>query len=228
DDEKMRAVVVRINSGGGIVAPCQEIYASLAGLRDETDKPVVISMGSVAASGGYYIACGADSILSAPGTITGSIGVIIEFPDLKEIMRKVGIGFEVIKSSEHKDIGSPFRELTEEGRKLLQELVDDTFEQFAEVVSAERGIPMDSVLSFADGRVFSGRQAKKLGLVDRTGSFQDAIDTAGRMCGLGENPKTLKPRRKRPKLLEVLTETATNLNDPVSGYASPRLLYLFR
>jgi len=228
DDENVRAVVVRIDSPGGAVAPSQEIFELLRRLREETDKPVVVSMGSVAASGGYYIACAADSIFASPGTLTGSIGVMLEFPDLQEILKKVGIGFEVIKSAEHKDIGSPFRSLTEKERKLLQEMVDDVFDQFVEVVSTQRGLPRDSVMQVADGRVFSGRQAQKLGLVDRTGGFQEALDTAGRMCGLGEEPKIYKPRKKRPSLWDLLTKAGARLDHPVAELASPRLLYLFR
>ncbi|HUU27208.1 MAG TPA: signal peptide peptidase SppA [archaeon] len=228
EDQRVRAVVVRINSPGGAVAPSQEIFEQLSRLRDETDKPVVVSMGTVAASGGYYIACAADSILAVPGTLTGSIGVLLEFPDLHEILKKVGIDFKVIKSAEHKDIGSPFRPITDEEKRILQEMVDDVFYQFVEVVSVERGLPWDSVMTIADGRVFSGRQAKELGLVDRTGSFQDALDMAGRMCGLGENPKIIRPSRERRSMLDFVAETATRLSDPASGFASPRLLYLFR
>lgn len=228
EDESVRAVVVRVNSPGGAVAPSQEIYAGLVKLKQRTEKPVVASMGSVAASGGYYIACAADSILASPGSLTGSIGVLLEFPDLQEVLKKVGIGFEVIKSAEHKDIGSPFRRLTEKEREILQEMVDDVFDQFVEVVSSERELSCDSVLAFADGRIFSGRQAYNLGLVDRTGDFQDAIDTAGRMCGLGDNPKTVRVRKKRLSWLELINNAATRLQDPASVMGSPRLLYLFR
>ena len=227
-DESVRAVVVRVNSPGGGVSPSQEIYAGLVKLREEAEKPVVASMGSVAASGGYYVACAADSILASPGSLTGSIGVLIEFPDFQEVLKKVGIGFEVIKSAEHKDIGSPFRRITEKERGILQEMVDDVFDQFVEVVSSERQLSRDSVLAFADGRIFSGRQACHLGLVDRTGDFQDAIDTAGRMCGLGENPKTVRLRKRRPSWLDLINDTATRLQNPASVIGSPRLLYLFR
>jgi protease-4 len=228
EEKRVRAIVVRIDSPGGVVSPSQEIFEQLSRLRDETDKPVIVSMGSIAASGGYYIACAGDSIIAMPGTLTGSIGVMLEFPDLHEILKKVGIGFEVIKSAEHKDIGSPFRPLTEEDKKILQEMVDDVFHQFVEVVSAERNLSWDSVMVLADGRVFSGRQAVKFGLVDRTGSYQDALDVAGRMCGLGENPKVLKVRREKPSFYDFLSETSARISDPASSFASPRLLYLFR
>jgi len=228
EDESVRAVVVRVNSPGGAVAPSQEIYAGLLKFKEETEKPVVASMSSVAASGGYYIACAADSILALPGSLTGSIGVLLEFPDLHEVLKKVGIGFEVIKSAEHKDIGSPFRRITEKEREILQEMVDDVFDQFIGVVSSGRALSRDSVLAFADGRIFSGRQAYHLGLVDRTGDFQDAIDTAGRMCGLGEDPKIVRVRKRRPSWLELINDTAVRLQDPASSISSPRLLYLFR
>jgi protease-4 len=228
EDESIRALVLRVNSPGGAVAPSQEIYAGLLKFKETTEKPVVASMGSVAASGGYYITCAADSILASPGSLTGSIGVLLEFPDLHEVLKKVGIGFEVIKSAEHKDIGSPFRRITEKEREILQEMVDDVFDQFVEVVSSGRALSRDSVLAFADGRIFSGRQAYNFGLIDRTGGFQDAIDTAGRMCGLGENPKTVRVRKRRPSWLELINDTATRLQDPASAMSSPRLLYLFR
>ncbi|MBN2290322.1 MAG: signal peptide peptidase SppA [Candidatus Glassbacteria bacterium] len=228
EDENIRAVVVRIESPGGSVAPSQEIYQQLCRLRDETDKPVVAYLGAIAASGGYYVACAADSIVAAPGTLTGSIGVILEFPNLQEVLRKVGIGFEVVKSGEHKDIGSPWRSLTEEERRILQEMVDDVYGQFVELVSRERGLSADSVLALADGRVFSGRQAKKLGLVDTTGVFQDALDLAGRMCGLGDNPKTVAARKRQPAWYERLAESASRISEPSSALGSPRLMYIFR
>ncbi|MCE5270223.1 signal peptide peptidase SppA [bacterium] len=226
EDDGIQAVVVRVESPGGAVAPSQEIYQALTVLREK--KPVVVSMGSIAASGGYYVACGADSIVAAPGTLTGSIGVILEFPELDEVLKKVGVRFEVVKSGPHKDIGSPFRPMTEEERQIMQSMVDDVYEQFVEVVSSERGLEPDTVRTFADGRVFSGRQALELGLVDATGSLQDAVDMAGRMCGLGENPKITHPRKPRPSLIDLLTQTASTLNDPLAAVGSPRLMYLYR
>lgn len=226
EDDGVLAVVVRVESPGGAVAPSQEIYQALAALRKE--KPVVVSMGAVAASGGYYAACGADSVLASPGTLTGSIGVILEFPALEEVLKKVGIRFEVVKSGAHKDIGSPFRPMTEEERRIMQTMVDDVYEQFVEVVSSERGLDPDTVRALADGRVFSGRQALQLGLVDGNGSLQDAVDMAGRMCGLGDNPHTTRPRKTRASLIDMLTETATVLKDPVAAAGSPRMMYIFR
>jgi protease IV len=228
DDSSVRGVVLRIDSPGGAVAPSQEIYQQLLKLRQEAGKPVVVSMGSVAASGGYYVACAADSILALPGTLTGSIGVLMEFPDIHEVMGKIGVGMEVVKSAPHKDIGSPFRPLTDEERKLLQSMVDDVYRQFVEVVSTSRHLPMDSVLAIADGRVVSGNQAREMGLVDGAGGLPEAIAMAGRMCGLGDNPKVVRPRRPRPSLVDLLNDTATKLNDPAASLGSPRLMYLFR
>lgn len=226
ENRDVTAIVVRVESPGGGVAPSQEIYNALCETR--ATKPVVVSMGAVAASGGYYIACGADSILASPGTLTGSIGVILELPNLNEVLRKVGIRFEVVKSGEHKDIGSPFRDLSEEERRILQDMVDDVYDQFVDVVSAERGLSRDSVTAFADGRIFSGRQALALGLIDRTGGLEEALDVAGRMSGLGEDPKTIRPRKPRPSLIDLLTETAGSIREPASLAGSPRLMYLFR
>jgi len=228
EDKSIRAVVVRIESPGGGAAASQEIYEQLSRLRDETDKPVVASVGSIAASGGYYVACAADSIIAAPGALIGSIGVIMEFPNLQEVLRKVGIGFEVIKSGEHKDVPSPWRSLTEEERRILQEMVDDVYDQFVEVVSRERDLPLDSALTLADGRVFTGRQAKKLGLIDSTGVFQDAIDLAGRMCGLGDDPKTITARKKRRPWYERLSETVSRVSQPSAAMGYPKLMYIFR
>ncbi|MFH1069648.1 MAG: signal peptide peptidase SppA [Candidatus Glassbacteria bacterium] len=230
EDESVKALVLRVDSPGGAVAPSQEIYDAVRRLRQQDSIPVVVSMGSVAASGGYYISCAADSILASPGTLTGSIGVILEFPELQEVLRKVGIGFEVIKSGPHKDIGSPFRQLTDRERELLQEMVDDVYGQFVEAVCEGRGLERDSVIAVADGRVFSGRQAVTYGLVDRTGGFREAIDVAGRMSGLGEKPKTVTTRRKRASFWDLLDETAARVKSPAAGLGlgSPRLLYLFR
>ncbi len=227
-DDQVRAVVLRIDSPGGGVAPTQEIFEELLRLREQ-GKPVVVSMGSIAASGGYYLACAGDSVLANPGTLTGSIGVILEFADLQEVLRKVGVEFRVVKSGVYKDIGSPFREMTADERQLLQAMIEDVYQQFVEAVTDNRPLPRDSVLALADGRIFSGRQAAELGLVDRTGTYQEAIRVAGLMSGLGEEPRIVRPTRERIPWRDLMTETAARLGDPVATVAgSPRLLYLFR
>ncbi len=231
EDERVKAVLVRVESPGGAVAPSQEIYQALNELRSRYEKPVVVSMGTIAASGGYYIACAADSVLALPGTLTGSIGVILQFPDLREVFRKVGIGMETIKSGDHKDMGSPFRQMTDSERNLLQEMVDDVYGQFVEVVALGRGMSKDSVRALADGRIFSGRQALMLGLIDRTGSYHDALAVAGGMGGMGDEPEITKPKKPKKSIFDILTEAAGNFSDPagqISALSSPRLLYLFR
>ena len=193
EDPSVRGFVVAINSPGGVVAPSQSIYATLREIRDEDGLPVVASIGGVGASGGYYVALGADSIYVLPGSITGSIGVIMEFPNASELMDKIGVRMETVQSSEHKDIGSPFRDMTEGDRALLQAVVQDVYDQFVDVVAAERELPRDVVLAIADGRLLSGRQAIRAGLADAEGNIEDAIAAAGRMAELGDDPYVVRP-----------------------------------
>jgi protease-4 len=204
-DEDIRAIIVRIESPGGVVAAAQEIYAELRKARD-AGKPVVASMGGVAASGGYYVACAADSIVANPGTLTGSIGVIMSFPTTEELFKRIGIGFEVIKTGEFKDTGSFARGMTPAERKLLGGLLDDVFDQFITVVSVERGIDIDSVRTFSDGRLLTGRQAHELGLVDRLGDFRDAVMLAGDLAGISGEPTLVRPRRKAISLWDILED----------------------
>lgn len=203
-DGGIRAFVIEIESPGGAVGASQSIYEAIRRLRDEGDRPVVAWMGDVGASGGFYAAMAADSVFALPGTITGSIGVIMEFPNAQELYRKVGIGWEVVKSGEHKDMGNPARALSEPDRAILQGLVDDVHEQFVDVVAANRSLARSAIEELADGRVFSGRQAAALGLIDGTGTLDDAIATAGRMAGLGDRPKVERPRPPRLTLWDLL------------------------
>ncbi len=186
EDDNIKAVVLRINSPGGSAPASQEIGAEVQKLRD-AGKLVVASMGDTAASGGYWIAATADTIVANPATLTGSIGVIMETQNLQGLYEKLGIEQEVIKSAEHKDIGSPYRDMTEKEREILQGMVDDIFDQFIEVVAKGRNLPEEKVRELADGRIFTGRQALALGLVDKLGNFQDALDLAAEQAGLGEN-----------------------------------------
>lgn len=201
DDRSVPAIVVRIDSPGGEVAPTQEIFDEIKKTRN-AGKKVIASMGGVAASGGYYIACAADSIVANPGTLTGSIGVIFELPNVEGLFKKFGVDWEVVKSGKHKDIGSFARRLTNEERRLLQEVVDDVYGQFIDAVVQGRRLPRDQVMALADGRVFTGHQAKALGLVDRTGTYEDAIALAAQMVGITGKPKTIKERRKN--LMDLL------------------------
>jgi protease-4 len=197
------AIILRIDSGGGVVGPSQEIYAEVKRVS-ESGKPVIASIGALGASGAYYIACGADSIMANPGTITGSIGVQMKFPMAYELLEKVGVGFETIKSNEYKDIGSPYREMTDAERHLVQDMIDDVYDQFIGVVVAERGLPREEVLAVADGRLLSGRQAEELGLVDRIGSLEDAVELAGAMVGIEGRPRVVKEKRRQFSLLDLL------------------------
>lgn len=200
----VKAVVLRVNSPGGSVAPSQELYTELRRLAEV--KPLVTSMGSVAASGGYYLAIAGQYLFANPGTITGSIGVIMSFPNYQELMGKVGVHTEVIKSGRFKDIGSSTRSFTTADRTLLQEMIDDVHLQFVEAVSLERKIPIDRLQPFVDGRIFTGRQAKAAGLVDELGSFADAVDYAAKQVGISDDPDLIYPHVDRPNIFERYLE----------------------
>jgi protease IV len=204
DNRSVHGYVVNINSPGGVVAPSQSIYQALQRIRDEDGLPVVAAIGSVGASGGYYVALAADSIFAMPGSITGSIGVIMEIPDVSELMGRVGVRVQSVMSADHKDVGSPFRPLGEGDRAILQSLVVDVYDQFVDVVAAQRGIERQTVLDYADGRILSGRQALQARLVDRLGNREDALATAGVMAGLGTRPRTIRPPEPRVTVLDLL------------------------
>ena len=201
EDEGVKAIILRIDSPGGGVGPAQEIHREI--LKVKSKKKVVTSMGSVAASGGYYIACASDLIIANPGTITGSIGVLMQFSNFEELLKKIGIRGVVLKSGEHKDIGSPFREMTPEEKKIMQEVIDNVHQQFIQAVAEGRKLDRAKVVQIADGRIITGEQAKKLGLVDQMGNLQDAIDTTAKMVGIEGKPNILYPRKKF-SLLELL------------------------
>ncbi|MBL8196239.1 MAG: signal peptide peptidase SppA [Blastocatellia bacterium] len=188
EDYEVKALIVRINSPGGTVGASQEIYQALKKVR-EKGIPVIASFGDVAASGGVYVAMAANKIISNPGTITGSIGVIIKSNNLTELYNKIGVSAEVIKSGEYKDILASYRSLTPEERELLQETIDDTYLQFVEAVAEGRGLSIEQVKQFADGRIFSGRQAKNFKLVDELGDLQTAINVAKQLAGIEGEPK---------------------------------------
>ena len=195
ENSTVKAVVVRINSPGGVVAPTQEIYDAVSRLRAK-GKPVVASLGSVAASGGYYIAAAADQIVASPGTLTGSIGVIMQLTNLEGLFKKVGLRYEVIKSGKYKDIGSFSRSMTEQERRILQTLMDDVYEQFVDAVAQGRNLERKAILAVADGRIFSGRQAKELSLVDELGGREEAIELASKLAGVSGKPRLLERRRR--------------------------------
>jgi len=192
----VKALVVRIDSPGGGVAPSQEIYGGILKFRQKSGKPVVASMGRVAASGGYYVAAAADRIVANPGTITGSIGVIMQLPNVSGLLQKVGISTTVIKSGEFKDLGGAVRDLTPAERQVLQDLLDDVHGQFIDAVAAGRRMDRAKVLPLADGRVFSGRSAREVGLVDELGDLRDAIARAATLAGLPETVPVIQERRR--------------------------------
>lgn len=209
-DGSVKGWVVSINSPGGVVAPSQSIYQTLGRIRSEDGVPVVASIGGVGASGGYYVALGADSILALPGSITGSIGVIMEYPNVQELMDKVGVRMEVLKAGEQKDLGSPFRTMGPEDRAVLNAMITDVHDQFIEAVASGRGMSEEAVRELADGRVLSGRQALEAGLVDRLGNLDDAISLAGEMAGLGAHPRLLRPPEpERNWLLDAMLGEST-------------------
>ncbi|MEK6538303.1 MAG: signal peptide peptidase SppA [Nitrospirota bacterium] len=208
ENKSVKAILLRIDSPGGAVAPSQEIYTEVLKIREEGKKKIVTSMGSVAASGGYYIASASDKIVANPGSVTGSIGVIIELANVSGLMKKVGVESVVIKSGKFKDVGSLFRTMTTEERELLQGVIDDTYDQFIEAVSVGRGISKEDLIPIADGRVFTGRQAKKLGLVDELGSMQDAIRITAEMAGIKGEPDIIE-KKKKVSILERLLKNSS-------------------
>ena len=217
EDPTIKAVLIRVDSPGGGVAASQEIYQQVKKVK--AHKKVVVSMGAVAASGGYYVSLPADIIVANPGTITGSIGVIMEFPVLKDLLDKIGIEFEVIKSKEHKDIGSPFRKMSITERELLHDVVIDVYNQFVEATAKARNLPEDSVLKYADGRILTGRQALEVGLIDTLCSFEDAVAITGELAGI-KSPMLVYPP-KRMSFIDFFIE-------PVERMLTPKLSFLWR
>jgi protease-4 len=194
DASAVKAVVIRIDTPGGAVAPVQEIYSEVEKLKKK--KPVVASMGSMATSGGYYVAAACQQIVANPGTLTGSIGVIMELGNVEELLKKIGVKGSNIKSGPNKDIGSPYHPLTAEGKEILQSLVDNVHAQFVSAVAKGRNLPEAKVRVLADGRVYSGEQAKNLGLVDVMGNLEDAIELVARRAGIKGEPQVLFARRE--------------------------------
>ena len=193
-DSSIKAIVLRIDSPGGAVAPSQEIYEEVR--KAAVKKKIVVSMGSVAASGGYYIASAATKIFANPGTLTGSIGVIMEIPNFSGLMNKVGVKTEVIKSGKHKDIASVFRGIGKEEREILQSALDNVHDQFITAVSEGRRMLIDDVRKIADGRVFTGEQALKVGLVDELGDLEDSVKAAAKLSGIKGEPEVVTKKER--------------------------------
>ncbi len=196
ENSTVKSILLRVDSPGGGVAASQEIYEEVRSIRDSS-KPIVVSMGSIAASGGYYVSCGATRIVANPGTITGSIGVIAMFPNYSKLMNKLGLEMDVVKSGKYKDSGSPFRKMTEQDKKYFKGVIDDSYGQFLDVVAEQRKLSVEKLKKFADGRVFTGAQALELGLVDTLGSFEDAVRIAAKLGGIKGRPVVIEARKPR-------------------------------
>ena len=209
----VKSIVLRIESPGGAVGAAQEIYREVK--RTSGQKPVVASMGSMGASGGYYAALGADNIIANPGTMTGSIGVIVKFPNLEGLFEKIGYKSEVIKSGPLKDVGASDRPLSEEERILMQDLIDNVYNQFVRDIAAARDMPEETISELADGRIFTGEQALAVGLIDNLGNFTDAIVLAAELGGLDtKDPHLIYPKVDRKfSLLNLLTNAEQSLVD---------------
>jgi protease-4 len=221
-DASIRAIVLRIDSPGGAVAPAQEIYEEVR--KAIAKKKVVVSMGSVAASGGYYIASPASRIIANPGTLTGSIGVIMEIPNIEGLLNKLGIKSEVVKSGRHKDMASVFRGIKQEEREILQNVLDNVHEQFIIAVSDGRKMLRDDVKKIADGRIFTGEQALKAGLIDELGNLEDAIKSAAKLSGIKGEPVVVS-KKERFSFVNLLKGSMPK--ELLDVFPSVKVKYLF-
>jgi protease IV len=225
ENPSIKAIVLRIDSPGGGVVPSQEIYDAVQRVRNKSNKAVIASMGTVAASGGYYIAAATDRILANPGTLTGSIGVIMEMANIEGLLKKIGVEGVVVKSGRYKDVGSPLRKMSDEEQALLQSVMDDVHKQFIEAVAAGRSLEVADVKALADGRIFTGRQAKEAKLVDELGNLEDAIQLAAEIAGIEGEPKVVEPRR-RFSLRELLDSRLSLLFPKLDFHTGVSLKYL--
>jgi protease-4 len=227
EKSSIKGIVLHINSPGGGVAISQEIYDAV--LRAREEKPVVAAMATVAASGAVYVACGADRIVANPGTLTGSIGVIMQFHTAEELLEKIGIGTETVKTGELKDVGSYDHDMTEKEELMLKSVVTDSYEQFVEVVAAGRGMDKAEVYALADGSLFTGLQAYNLGLVDTLGGLHEAVELVADLAGLEGEPEVVRPlKRREMTLFDLLTGAFKGLQEPLGrSFEGPRLMYLW-
>ena len=222
-DSSIKAVVLLVDSPGGAVGAAQEIYTAIEKLRKT--KPVVVSMGNVAASGGYYISAPANVIYANPGTITGSIGVIIQHVDASQILNKIGIKIENIKSGQNKDILYPNHPLTPEQKRLLEATILDVYDQFLDAIVKYRPIKKEELKKYADGRIFSGKQAQKIGLVDKLGNIQDAISEAKKLSKMEGKKVQVIYIRKEKSFLQKLTDSKISISDILTV---PQFMYLMK
>jgi protease IV len=228
EDSSIKAIVIRIDSPGGGVVASQEIYNAIKNARHE-GKKVVASMGTVAASGGYYVAAAADRIVANPGTLTGSIGVKMEFANIEKLLEKIGVKGMVVKAGEYKDVGSPFHDMSEPEKKILQDVIDDVHSQFIKAIAEGRNLQEAEVRSIADGRIFTGRQALDLKLVDQLGDLTDSIKVAGELVGIKGKPRVIEKRKTIPFFDYLKEESAAWIADVITrgiGRSSVTLQYL--
>lgn len=221
-DTSIRAILLRIDSPGGAVAPSQEIYEEVK--KAVTKKKVVVSMGSLAASGGYYIASPSTRIIANPGTLTGSIGVIMEIPNIEGLMSKIGVRTEIIKAGQHKDIGNIFRTMKKEEKEMLEQVMANVHEQFIRAVAQGRRMDIEKIRKIADGRIFTGEQAVDLGLVDELGNIEDAIKKTAEMAGIRDEPEVVSKKDKFSIFDIVRNRIPEKFSDL---FPSVRLQYLY-
>lgn len=224
EDNTIAGVLLRIDSPGGAVAPSQEIYNEVMKFRVEK-KPIAVSMSSVAASGGYYIASPSSKIFASAGTLTGSIGVIFTLPLYEELSKKIGIQFRVFKAGALKDVGSPYRAMTEKEQAFIKELLRDTHEQFIDDVAKGRGMSRDSLVSIADGRVLTGRQALTLRLIDTIGGYQEALGWLCARTGVSPGTKVVERKAATNRLREWIEEESASLFPALRDFGKPAGLY---
>jgi protease-4 len=215
-DSNVKAIVLRIESPGGAVGPSQELYRELRRTRDT--KPVIASLGAVAASGGYYIASATSRIFASPGTVTGSIGVIVYYPNLQGLFEKIGYSMTAIKSGQFKDLGNPDREMTAEEKALLQTTLDEVHRQFIQDVARGRDLPQEKIRAIADGRILTGESAKTLGLVDELGNFEDALESAAMMGKIEGEPKLIYAKKEKFSLVDFLL--GSELSSQIRSYST--------
>ena len=223
----VRGILLRIDSPGGAVAPAQEIYSEIMKLRAD-HKTVYASMGTVAASGGYYIACAADYVLANPGTLTGSIAAVMVFSNIEELTNKIGVKPVIIKSGKYKDVGSPLRAMNPEERKLLQNVVDDVHQQFVQAVAKGRGLSVSEVKEIADGRIMTGQQALKLKLIDEIGGLEKTLELLAKKIGVEGRPKVIEEKEKTPFFDWLLQSSlSSRLVETLMPASLPRLQYIW-
>jgi protease IV len=215
EDSSIKAIVLRIDSPGGGVVVSQEIYNAVKNARKE-GKKVVASLGTVAASGGYYVAAAADRIVANPGTLTGSIGVKMEFANIEKLLEKIGVKGIVVKAGEYKDVGSPFHDMSGPEKKILQDVIDDVHSQFVKAIAEGRHMQEAEVRTIADGRIFTGRQALDLKLVDQLGDLADSIKVAGELVGIKGKPRVIEKRKTIPFFDYLKEESAAWIADVVT------------